>query len=150
VTWKEELVIALLGTGKLAEAIIRGALAAGALSREQILVTCRRAERAAELRALGLKVVPHSSDGLEPPVAFQIATQTVFGASALLAKSNRTLEQLIAEVAGKGGSTRAGLDVLEQGGLDSLLANAVKAAVARARERTAELQQTTNVTPAST
>jgi pyrroline-5-carboxylate reductase len=55
-------VIAFLGTGKLAEAIIRGALAAGSLSREHILVTCRRPERAAQLRVLGLKVVSRLPD----------------------------------------------------------------------------------------
>lgn len=269
--------IAFLGTGKLAEAIIRGALAAGALSHEHILVTCRRPERAAQLRALGLKVISHSAElaaaqvvvlgvrhrdvpalladvrdllprktvislaigvpstliermvpgarviratantpaavglaitalspgatatpadmaqarklfsavgqvielpealldaanaisgvgpaylfafasalakaggsiGLEEPVALQIATQTLLGGAALLAKSNGAIQQLIAEVAGEGGSTRAALDVLERGGLDSLLANAVKTAVARAQERNAESQ----ATPAST
>ena len=90
------------------------------------------------------------SAGLEPPVAFRIATQTLIGATALLAKSDRTLEQLVAEVAGEGGSTRAALDVLENGGLDSLLANGVKAAVARAQERNGESEAASWATPAST
>jgi len=273
-------VIAFLGTGKLAEAIIRGALGAAALSREQVLVTCRRPERTAELRALGLRVasdlaelkaadlailgvrhrdvaallanardvlsrktivslatgVPSNvierlvpgarviraianapaevglamtalsagasatdadmtearklfsavgkvvelpealldaanaisgagpaylyayaralaeagaSIGLERSVALTMATQTLVGAAALLANSNGSFQQLIAEVAGKGGSTRAALEVLEQGGLDSLLAGAVKAALVRAQERNAESQVLTDATPAS-
>src|SRR5262249_46159062 len=84
------------------------------------------------------------------PVAFRIATQTLIGATALLAKSDRTLEQLVAEVAGEGGSTRAALEVLENGGLDSLLANGLKAAVARAQERNRESEAASWATPAST
>jgi len=273
-------VIAFLGTGKLAEAIIRGALAGGALSREQILVTCRRPERAAELRGLGLRVasdlaeleaadlailgvrhhdvaallanardvlsqkmivslatgvpsqvierlVPGArviraianapaevglamtalsagasatpvdmaearklfsavgqvvelpealldaanaisgagpaylyayanalaeagvSIGLDRSTALKLATQTLVGAAGLLANSEALLQQLIAKVAGKGGSTQAALQVLEQGGLNSLLANAVKAALARAQERDAESQRPTHANPAS-
>lgn len=239
--------IAFLGAGKLAEAIIRGALAAGALSRKEILVTCRRPERAAELRALGLKVASHFTE-LEPaevailgvrhrdmaalltnarsvlsrksiislaigvpsslierlvpgarviraiantPAMVGLAMTTLLaGASAtpvdmacMLSRAlwrkpdarlvwrsrwlfslrpRRSLEprpcwpspidpssSSSPRLAGKGGSTQAALDVLEQGGLDSLLANAVKAALARAQERNAE-SQPTDVTPAST
>jgi pyrroline-5-carboxylate reductase len=46
--------IAFLGAGRLAETLIRGALAAAALRRDEIFVTCRRPDRAAELRPLAL------------------------------------------------------------------------------------------------
>ncbi len=61
--------IAFLGAGKLAETIIRGVLAAGALRREEILATCRRPERAAELRALGLRVASDPMDLASAEVA---------------------------------------------------------------------------------
>jgi pyrroline-5-carboxylate reductase len=45
-----------------------------------------------------------ASVGLEAPVALRIATQTLLGAAALLAESRGTIQELIAEVAGEGGS----------------------------------------------
>jgi len=54
--------IAFLGAGRLVETIIRGALQAGGLRASDIVVTCRRPERAAQLRDLGLTVAQTPSD----------------------------------------------------------------------------------------
>lgn len=261
--------IAFLGAGKLAETIIRGALAAGALRREDILATCRRPERGAELRALGLRVASDPAElataevavlgvrhldlpallaamrgvlagktvislavgvpsalietavpgarviraipntpvavrlgvtamaagqtstsrdvararellaplgdvvelpealldavnaisgagpaylfalaralagagcaaGLTAEVARGVAARTLLGAATLLATGERPPGDLISEVAGPGGSTRAALDELQRGGFDALIARAVRAAIARAEARDEE------------
>jgi pyrroline-5-carboxylate reductase len=264
--------IAFLGAGKLAETIITGALAAGTLRREEVLVTCRRPERAAQLRLIGLRVAVGSQElpsaevlvlgvrhgdlpallaplrgalagktvislvvgvpspllearlpgarivravpntpaavqlavtalaagatatpldleraralfsplgavvevpealldavnavsgagpaylyalaralaeagratGLPAALAEQVAARTLHGAATLLVTGGLTPDQRIAEVAGPGGSTRAALEVLERGGLDALVAGAVRAAIARAEARGEEARR---------
>lgn len=72
--------------------------------------------------------------GLGRSVAQKLAAQTVLGAAALLLQSGRHPAELKDLVASPGGTTIAGLHVLESGGLRGLLISAVEAATMRARE----------------
>lgn len=73
--------------------------------------------------------------GLSPDDSLALANATFGGASALLAESGEKPAMLIAQVASKGGTTQAGLDVLDSDGqLAALLTNVLRAARDRGRE----------------
>lgn len=73
--------------------------------------------------------------GLSAEEALKLATATFGGATALLADSSEKPGVLIAQVASKGGTTQAGLDVLDSDGqLAALLTNVLRAARDRGRE----------------
>ncbi|BBB10941.1 pyrroline-5-carboxylate reductase [Sphingopyxis sp. FD7] len=73
--------------------------------------------------------------GLPAEDALKLATATFGGATALLADSGERPGALIAQVASKGGTTQAGLDVLDSDGqLAALLTNVLRAARDRGRE----------------
>ncbi|MGV3730638.1 MAG: pyrroline-5-carboxylate reductase [Sphingopyxis sp.] len=73
--------------------------------------------------------------GLSAEDALKLATATFGGATALLADSGEKPGTLIAQVASKGGTTQAGLDVLDSDGqLAALLTNVLRAARDRGRE----------------
>ncbi len=73
--------------------------------------------------------------GLSAEDALALATATFGGATALLADSGAKPGTLIAQVASKGGTTQAGLDVLDSDGqLAALLTNVLRAARDRGRE----------------
>lgn len=73
--------------------------------------------------------------GLSTDDALALATATFGGATALLADSGEKPGVLIAQVASKGGTTQAGLDVLDSDGqLAALLTNVLRAARDRGRE----------------
>ncbi|UVO54586.1 pyrroline-5-carboxylate reductase [Sphingomonas sp. SUN039] len=73
--------------------------------------------------------------GLSPDMADRLARATVAGAASLAKASPEPLGVLADRVASKGGSTRVGLDVLDEGAaLNALVAAALKAAQARNRE----------------
>lgn len=73
--------------------------------------------------------------GLSAEDALKLATATFGGAAALLADSGEKPGVLIAQVASKGGTTQAGLDVLDSDGqLAALLTNVLRAARDRGRE----------------
>lgn len=73
--------------------------------------------------------------GLSAEDALKLATATFGGATALLADSGDKPGALIAQVASKGGTTQAGLDVLDSDGqLAALLTNVLRAARDRGRE----------------
>lgn len=73
--------------------------------------------------------------GLSAEEALKLATATFGGATALLADSGEKPGVLIAQVASKGGTTQAGLDVLDSDGqLAALLTNVLRAARDRGRE----------------
>ena len=73
--------------------------------------------------------------GLSAEDALALATATFGGATALLADSSEKPGVLIAQVASKGGTTQAGLDVLDgDGQLAALLTNVLRAARDRGRE----------------
>jgi pyrroline-5-carboxylate reductase len=78
--------------------------------------------------------------GLEPRAAAAMALATVRGAAELAARSGENFATLAARVASPGGTTRAGLDVLERDdAADRLLAETLKAA----RDRSEELSRNT-------
>ena len=73
--------------------------------------------------------------GLSAEDALALATATFGGATALLADSGEKPGVLIAQVASKGGTTQAGLDVLDSDGqIAALLTNVLRAARDRGRE----------------
>lgn len=73
--------------------------------------------------------------GLPRDEALALARATASGAMAMMRDAGRSPSELIGEVASPGGTTEAGLKVLNRAdGLDELIAEAVAAALARARE----------------
>jgi len=72
--------------------------------------------------------------GLPRPTSHQLAVQTLLGAATLLAESDEGPEALRAAVTSPGGTTAAGLRVLEQRGVRAALLDAVAAATERSRE----------------
>lgn len=72
--------------------------------------------------------------GLPRPVSRELAIQTLLGAATLLAESDEGPEALRAAVTSPGGTTAAGLRVLEQRGVRAALLDAVAAAADRARQ----------------
>jgi len=72
--------------------------------------------------------------GLPRPVALALAVQTLSGTAALLEQTGEHPAQIKDRVSSPGGTTIAGLAVLEQRGVRGALIDAVVAASARARE----------------
>lgn len=73
--------------------------------------------------------------GLPSEDALKLATATFGGSTALLAESGEKPGALVSQVASKGGTTQAGLDVLDEGGqLVALMTNVLRAARDRGRE----------------
>ncbi|WOF44127.1 pyrroline-5-carboxylate reductase [Sphingopyxis indica] len=73
--------------------------------------------------------------GLSSEEALKLANATFGGATALLSESGEKPGTLIAQVASKGGTTQAGLDVLDEDGqLVALMTNVLRAARDRGRE----------------
>lgn len=85
------------------------------------------------LVALGL-IEGGKQAGLKADQAKALAIQTLLGASRMLAEAGHEPETLIQHVATKGGTTEAGLAVLESRKLRTILAEAVKTATRRAAE----------------
>jgi pyrroline-5-carboxylate reductase len=71
--------------------------------------------------------------GLPRDVSVKLATQTLLGASTLLAEG-RPAAELRGDVTSPGGTTAAGLRALEDGGVRAAFLNAVEAATLRSRE----------------
>ncbi|WP_050463974.1 pyrroline-5-carboxylate reductase [Herbaspirillum autotrophicum] len=72
--------------------------------------------------------------GISAADARVLAIETVAGAAQLAATSEEPVQVLRERVTSKGGTTFAGLTSLGNDGFDNVVANAVKAAVARSRE----------------
>ena len=73
-------------------------------------------------------------NGLPRDVAFGLATQTVYGSAKLLLETHEHPALLREKVTSPGGTTIAGLHVLEKEGFRGTVINAVDAATARSRE----------------
>ncbi|MGZ4688591.1 MAG: pyrroline-5-carboxylate reductase [Acidimicrobiia bacterium] len=73
-------------------------------------------------------------NGLPRDIAKTLVHQTIFGAGALLVDGDDGPEALRAAVTSPGGTTAAGLRVLEQGSLRGAILDAVTAATERSRE----------------
>lgn len=72
--------------------------------------------------------------GLPRETSHLLAVQTILGAGRLLTQGTATPEELRAQVTSPGGTTAAGLQVLEERGLRGAFLDAIEAATARARE----------------
>ncbi len=72
--------------------------------------------------------------GLPRDLSLQLAAQTVAGSAEMVRKTGRHPAVLRDEVTSPGGTTIAGLEALEAGGMRSALLAAVRAATSRARE----------------
>ena len=75
-----------------------------------------------------------NDEGLPEKAALQMALQTMRGSATLLQQSGMTPEQLIVQVASKGGTTEAGLQVLQNSDLAEVLTKTIQAAAHRSRE----------------
>ncbi|NNE96385.1 MAG: pyrroline-5-carboxylate reductase, partial [Acidimicrobiales bacterium] len=72
--------------------------------------------------------------GLQRPIARELAYQTIAGAGTMLLAEGADAAELRANVTTPGGTTAAGLGVLEESGLRAAFHRAVAAATARSRE----------------
>ena len=72
--------------------------------------------------------------GLSREVAVQLALQTVYGAARMALEGKKHLAELKDEVTSPGGTTIAGLYVMEQNGLRGTIMDAVAQATRRSQE----------------
>ncbi len=73
-------------------------------------------------------------EGLPHHAAEKLVHQTLWGAGALLAASDKSAFRLRAEVTSPGGTTAAALHVLEDGGFRTLMEDAIQAAARRSKD----------------
>jgi pyrroline-5-carboxylate reductase len=76
--------------------------------------------------------------GLSADVALKLAAQTVLGAAQLMIESNMSPEELVKMVVTPGGTTAAGLAVMEKLGTSESLVAAIEAATRRGQEMAKE------------
>ena len=74
------------------------------------------------------------SEGLPPDVARVLVLQTILGAARMLTEENATPVELRGRVTSPGGTTQAAIDVLQVGGFDRMVADAIHAATERGRQ----------------
>ncbi|MCL2697726.1 MAG: pyrroline-5-carboxylate reductase [Oscillospiraceae bacterium] len=74
------------------------------------------------------------SQGIDEKAALNLFAKTLTGASKMLTDSGFGAEELIAQVASKGGTTLAGLDALRSGGFEQIVKSACEACTKRAYE----------------
>lgn len=84
-------------------------------------------------------IVKHMIDagikmGIEPSVASLLVKQTMIGSFELVNNATQNLDELIAAVKSKGGTTEAALHTFEQGKLGEVLVQGILAAEKRAKE----------------
>lgn len=72
--------------------------------------------------------------GLTPEATFALASQTITGAAAMIARKDKTPEQLRKAVTSPGGTTAAAIKVLEDAGFKDLMVQALVAAKDRSIE----------------
>lgn len=71
--------------------------------------------------------------GLDDDIAKQLIVQTIIGAANMVAKSDKPAQQLRKEVASPGGTTEAGLKVLQSYNVQEAFINCVKEATAQSK-----------------
>lgn len=83
-----------------------------------------------------VKALSHAGEkvGLKKSDAYELALQTVLGAALTLHETKKNPDELIPLVTSKGGTTFAGLKILDQKKFDKIIEETVKAATKRARE----------------
>jgi pyrroline-5-carboxylate reductase len=74
------------------------------------------------------------AEGLSPERARAFATGTATGAARMLQQTGLEPDELVAQVRSKGGTTEAGLEILEGGELKKILVKTISAAAKRSRE----------------
>lgn len=74
------------------------------------------------------------TEGLSPERARNFATGTAIGACQMLKETGVEPDELVAQVRSKGGTTAAGLEVLEDGEMEKIIKRTVAAAAQRSRE----------------
>ncbi|MEM6885087.1 MAG: pyrroline-5-carboxylate reductase [Verrucomicrobiota bacterium] len=74
------------------------------------------------------------AEGLHPDRARALATGTAAGAVKMLQSTGLEPDELVAQVRSKGGTTEAGLNVLESGEAQTMLTKTIAAAARRSRE----------------
>lgn len=74
------------------------------------------------------------AEGIDRADAVLLAQQTMLGTAKLLFEKKMSPQDLVTAVATKGGTTAAGLEVLEQSHVGEALRNTIKAAAKRSRE----------------
>jgi len=79
-----------------------------------------------------------NGEGLPSDVALKLAAQTAMGAATLALRSGKSPKELIDLVVTPGGTTAAGLRVMEEGRASEAIAGAVEAAARRGREMAQE------------
>ncbi|MCL1823882.1 MAG: pyrroline-5-carboxylate reductase [Oscillospiraceae bacterium] len=72
--------------------------------------------------------------GINGKAALDLFSQTLIGAGKMLMSSDKSIDELIAQVASKGGTTFAGLEAFHSGGLENIVKNACEACTKRAYE----------------
>lgn len=72
--------------------------------------------------------------GLEPADAKRLVVGTAIGAAKLLQQSEENAAELRRRVTSPNGTTQAGIEAMEAGGIDLAVANGVQAAIRRSRE----------------
>lgn len=74
------------------------------------------------------------AEGLSAEVARALVLQTMLGAARMLAQGNATPAELRRRVTSPGGTTEAAIEVLQAGGFEGLVADAIQAATQRSRQ----------------
>jgi len=72
--------------------------------------------------------------GLQPADAKRLVVGTAIGAATLLRQSEESAAELRRRVTSPNGTTQAGIEAMETGGIDAAIANGVQAAIRRSRE----------------
>jgi pyrroline-5-carboxylate reductase len=72
--------------------------------------------------------------GLEKEMAQELIVQTLIGAAEMVKKSTKTSEQLRRDVTSPGGTTEAGIKVLEEKGVQEAFIACIKAATAQSKK----------------
>ncbi|GHT51261.1 pyrroline-5-carboxylate reductase [Bacteroidia bacterium] len=72
--------------------------------------------------------------GLDEEKAKTLVTEAIIGSARMLQSSNRPIDQLIADVCSKGGTTLAGLEVLQHNGFEGIIDAACDACIRRSKE----------------
>ncbi len=76
--------------------------------------------------------------GLSRTLAEELTYQTVYGAAKMALSTDKSPEELIEQIATPGGTTRAGLEVLEKANITGAFIDAVSRATKRSKEMMAE------------
>jgi len=74
------------------------------------------------------------AEGLSTEVARTLVLQTVLGAARMLTEGNATPDELRRRVTSPGGTTEAAIELLQAGGFERLVADAIRAATQRSRQ----------------